>query len=1725
MRLIFRSEHEDIIGDSSGGVATVAQQRTNISRYRDRKKAVLALQSAPQSSSPKTKHVIEPPTSEYVDVLGSILDSQAIWHSKDTKKNIKINPDGSIEVIKNKDNVPKSEKNTTDVREATSNKVAVQAPMYPGSSNRPDSFRSFNRTTYGENRNNQDNMFSPRNGQSQTGVGYSRFGGPPRNDREGYANYLNNIPQGPTPFCRGGPPLRFRMPPRQQLRRIPFPPRNRPIWQQDEDEEEEAADKEKTNKKETSGETEIKQSKTQEEEDIDLYSDIETNADKTDNSGAEDSAPNYPALGPPPEPSAFLLSLDENGEFGDGGNKNKSEVYDPAEPCDSEDEMVIDENHEPSSSTPDKKETESEEKAKLPTTTSSSLTSKKSDETVKASHQRASSDDDEYCPIFNIYSSATREFSQKEEDERQREIAEEKKKMEGIKLKEDEKLNPIKKVEEKKEELKEISDAKDSEKNDESQNVSTVQNLSDDEKSKEKEKDKSKESNCDLESKTEDKALFLKEKSTSPETKNSKRVTKSRSNSFSDSNEKRDRQSISPKFGRSKKSKSPSSSRYRSSSPERCAEKYKRSKRKNKKYDSDDSEDDFERSDKNRKSPKENRLSDFNKDGKVDRKERDRELENDNFTKKIAVGLEGLDVEQVSSDNEEGDGFSDKGSLSSLSLSDLSQHSRKSKSPIQIQRKKKKNKKHKTRRSERGKGNHEEGEIDDSEKDRLDEFYALKGKNEEIENEIRSKSPEKKRSRRSMSSSSERQILGSKENKKFTKEKNKERDLSWKKPSKKDKNYREGKKRSKDRGRSKSNEKRKSLSPSPKKEKKKSKDRKKKTDKKKDIERYDVRKIVKNKEVRKTDAFGRDLISKSRSLSRSRSRSPMRERSRNMLRRDSRSFSRSRSRSYRRGRSPVRRRYVRSRSRSHSKSVRRSYSRSRSRSRNRKTKKKIKTKGRTKARSRSVGRISSSLSRGRRRSVTRSRSRDPVNRAARSKKRLRSRKSWSNHASRSPSFSPRRSRSITRSPVHVKRSYSRSASSDWSRGRSPLPRTSSLEKLTVVLTTKEKKKWKKKKESKKVRKDEKKRKKTGNSKEVFASGDNVLVSVNFRNNNSASGNNNAAVISSDRNTRLNSVSPVPGAEISRKKKRGSDYESERVTKKVKKSNVISKKVVDVALSNAGSKRAKKLTRLSEKDAEVILNRKPVAVIDLDMSPYREQTPSPVNVVVVSDSGSGDEGKEHTPQLPITRVTPNREIEKVQEVIRSESVTVSASSSPIENGYVPASGPKTPPEPQIKFSIAKPQQLRQIANPLGDDDDDDEVDEDDREQRIESLDRRIEKELDSRNEVSHKGPNTPPGPRGPSTPKTLPSPQTSPDAYDPFEPTKSRSPSPSQADKENRPSPKSDEKDGQVSVNIESENSPDMIQHAMSPESAKEVTTENEDDKVDSVEKCEAISVVDCSSNNVMPVQTSGALMTDIKSNESPEKKISIVLSSSSSSSSQMKIPSITVQKSYTPVLKQIPVVSVVSAPPPTSANLTASTDMFSMPSPTKTTRPGTMTTQSLQMTGIQRLQHRLGSPVNRTPNSVKSTPEKHSTPRADSSEVFTSGNYLVRNVNKRNGEQGKQPRPLQDATNETIDMTMDLDDSPYSPASSEGDDLFDPPIESSKPSQSNLKPAPSFKGSAKGPRKSPAKQLSKFDLLFGSSGPPNLSPIKGGNKKFSKVSGKPSSPKAIPSKSLSKKGT
>ncbi|XP_012239827.1 uncharacterized protein LOC100749759 [Bombus impatiens] len=614
-----------------------------------------------------------------------------------------------------------------------------------------------------------------------------------------------------------------------------------------------------------------------------------------------------------------------------------------------------------------------------------------------------------------------------------------------------------------------------------------------------------------------------------------------------------------------------------------------------------------------------------------------------------------------------------------------------------------------------------------------------------------------------------------------------ENQVAWKKLSKstKERSYRDKEKRSKSKEREKL---------------KKKKEVVKKKEKRKELPRYDVRKIVAERPSRpRKDEYGRDIREKSRQRSRSRScssskrsrsYSKLRSRSRSRTRlqrswsRDRRSYSKSlsRRRSLSRGRrkSPKRR----STSRRRSSSRKRSLSRRRSRSVSRKR------------RSRSVSRKRRSLSRRRsrrsvsrsRRSLSRSRQRRSISRSRRSLSRSRDRRkdkkkyksrSRSRNRKKSRSKSPRKS-SKSRERKHSKRkaqsrsrskgrscsrnweqvdkiveqefsrereereSWSAQWTPSWSRSRSKTPQHVQQEPitsrewspmldnvsvppkhLTVILTNKEaikKKKKERKKESKKA-KDEKKRKGKRNrtpppSKEVFASGDNILVSVCFNKDNE----NDQAVVPELPET----IPLIPP--LKRRRRESLQTDPPKRSKKEKSKDKRSK-----------SPKPKKDKKKKSKAAEIAATKKPVAVIDLDQSPFREQTPSPRDVIVLSD----DDDKQ------IQQIMPDQ--------------CQPSQNSPPREQFI-SQGPKTPPEPQIKFSINKQSSnLRpSMLNPLLDEEEEEEMDE-----RVEEeLEMRAQEELELRLKI---GPNTPPEPPT--------SPPTSPDAYDPFDPTKSRSPTP------------------------------------------------------------------------------------------------------------------------------------------------------------------------------------------------------------------------------------------------------------------------------------------------------------------------------------------------------------
>lgn len=548
---------------------------------------------------------------------------------------------------------------------------------------------------------------------------------------------------------------------------------------------------------------------------------------------------------------------------------------------------------------------------------------------------------------------------------------------------------------------------------------------------------------------------------------------------------------------------------------------------------------------------------------------------------------------------------------------------------------------------------------------------------------------------------------------------------------------------------------------------------KKQKEKRKDIERYDVRKVLNDK--RKIgDRFGRDQsreysFSRSRSrsdgLHHSRSRSVSRSKVRSPNRYRHRSKSRSRSRSYKSRRRLKNKTGRKSKDRSResfSREKRRMSKRERSRSRNRRG---------SKSRSRSR-----SWNRSRSRSVIKSRKRQERGRnSAKSSQRMRNKRSWSR--TWTPSWSRSRSGSTTSSsfsrscsppPRKFNRSFTHSFSRSWSREpheHIPIPKASTLIKSSKkhgVILAKPKdeehhvKKGKKKKDSRAEKNKKRKERLIPPSKEVFTSGDNILVSVNFNKSTRSSG-----LKSGESSILSSSCLSLPSKITSKHSHLDESFEiTKELTKKPKKEIISGDKILEdgANVDNAGdavSKQKKKVKKSLKEDKRfaAILKQKPIAIIDLDHSPFKERTPSPTDLIVLSDSN--EEGGNNDSKV-VGENTSNPELKKLCLDIPSppkKPETIHRRASDVSL----TTGPKTPPEPPSKSNVQAKNKLEVSTLPSRDD-------------SVQSSEKDFAKadEFDEHN-------------------VTCPAPQantaltdisvSSPGVYDPFDPTKSATPSP------------------------------------------------------------------------------------------------------------------------------------------------------------------------------------------------------------------------------------------------------------------------------------------------------------------------------------------------------------
>lgn len=347
------------------------------------------------------------------------------------------------------------------------------------------------------------------------------------------------------------------------------------------------------------------------------------------------------------------------------------------------------------------------------------------------------------------------------------------------------------------------------------------------------------------------------------------------------------------------------------------------------------------------------------------------------------------------------------------------------------------------------------------------------------------------------------------------------------------------------------------------------------------------------------------------------------------------------------------------------------------------------------------------------------------------------------------------------SPFHSPNRTSRSRSWDergsWNRSVSDLQQTEgdlpswtppiahAPENLTVILKNKDgskrKRDKKRKTEKRKAETVQKKDKRRRNdspalpSKEVFASGDNILVSVSF--------NKDKPQQQQQQQTTIVTLPPTKEQILSKKQ---NEREQSRRSRRTNRDAPRKHRKVDI---------------------------KPVAIIDLDNSPFKEVTPSPRAVIILSDSDHENDKSNKSQSLNYSMVS-NVTDSIVNDDGDEQNIRVtSPPQSPATDSatFELPLGPKTPPEPShlVKFSIStnSKTKIRTVVNPLHDDNDDDD-DEDGNSENKESNGENAnvggEKAQNIQNQQKV-GPNTPPGP-------------CSPDVYDPFEPTKSPSQTPS-----------------------------------------------------------------------------------------------------------------------------------------------------------------------------------------------------------------------------------------------------------------------------------------------------------------------------------------------------------
>jgi hypothetical protein len=544
----------------------------------------------------------------------------------------------------------------------------------------------------------------------------------------------------------------------------------------------------------------------------------------------------------------------------------------------------------------------------------------------------------------------------------------------------------------------------------------------------------------------------------------------------------------------------------------------------------------------------------------------------------------------------------------------------------------------------------------------------------------------------------------------------------------------------------------------------------------------------------------------------------------------------------------------------------------------------------------------------------------------------------------------------------------------------------------------------------------------------------------------------------------------------------------------------------------GMKRRKRVA------AEIAAKRKPVAIIDLESSPFAERAASPAEIITLSDNESRMSSSSQCSRRSsiddrrdMKRCTKDDRPRKQRKPSKADGKNMdhqfSMSAPTVSTTSTVALGPKTPPEPQIKFSINAKPQLRSILNPLQDEDDDLDLDSG----NGVNVAPRDKSDIDLSNSVtsghcvvgsimpnmivgSHtipptfRGPNTPPEPcttqsRSSSCSTTTkldmepsqgnnhapPSPvdAKSPDAYDPFEPTKSPSDDSSsgqQLESQNNIDSLSEVHEsaintGHLTPGSMSDNSnQSSCRKAHIPESP---TPEGLDHERTVMGGEESVMM----DENMKKIETNVPTMVSHSNISQSEDRSRSPPSGSCAPTIESAEPS-EVKATATNVVFPPPLVAaqgLITTLPPGVANILCASQHQALFRPqlggtTIATIPFVLAATAPPILGLRVSQQSLLTTSQQTQHSQSSMQQQ--------------------------SQQQQQP----DTTTTTDVVDMDLE-SPYSPASSEGDDLFEPP---DKPPSPAYPPSRKEKSHiSKSLRNAHPKRTAadKFDLLFNQSTP------------------------------------